>query len=315
MPEGVEVRKYADFIKHYLLNKRVTQIVIQAGRYKKHGAPTNFKKIVKELPLIVKKVSAKGKLLWIEFSNGDIVSITLGLSGGFVFITNAQKVIHPKIFDDVDDNNYNDNNNDNKTEVTYDIIKFKNTSGKHLNIGFKINTGTMYFYDVMSFGTMTIYTNTDEFIKKLNSLGPDIMNPNTSFEEFKEKIMSSNNLNKKIGNVLMNQKIVSGIGNYLRAEILWLARISPFRYVKNLKNVELRKIFKIARHVMWSDYNIKKGIKLGLVDPKIKSHKDYGLMFLIYKQKYDPLGNKVSTALLHDGTPKRVIHYVKKLQK
>jgi formamidopyrimidine-DNA glycosylase len=305
MPEVIEVKKYADFIKIYLLGKRVTEIKIHAGRYKKHGPFAGYKELVKKLPLTVINVGTKGKLLWIEFNNNVTLCFTLGLSGGFFYKTDKQ-LRFPKIFSE------NDKIIDIKEK--YDIIKFQNSSYKHMRLSLKINTGIIGFYDAMSYGTISVYTNLNDFKKRLSTLGPDIMNVRTSLSEFKERILLDNNLNKPIGNVLVNQKIISGIGNYLRADLLWLAKISPFRLVKNLKDSEIKKIYEATRHLIWSDYNKKRGIKLGIVSKRFKSPEDYDRLFLVYQQDKDPQGRKVSRKLLHEGSQKRIIHYVKGYQ-
>jgi formamidopyrimidine-DNA glycosylase len=48
-----------------------------------------------------------------------------------------------------------------------------------------------------------------------------------------------NRLNKKrddtmICTALLDQKVIAGCGNYLRAEALYIDKISPFRTIKNL---------------------------------------------------------------------------------
>lgn len=306
MPEVVEVKKYADFIKHHLLHKRVTQINILAGRYKTHGPFKGYKKLDSLLPLKVINVDTKGKLMWIEFEDEIFMSFTLGLSGGFLLMK-AKKSTFPKIFSDepgmVD------------TGEKYDIVKFQNNALSHLNIGLKIQGEIIYFYDVMSYGTASVYFSEEEFNKKLNKLGPDIMNVDTSYQTFKERIQLKKNLNKAIGNVIVNQQVISGIGNYLRSDALWLAKISPFRLVKHLKPIEIKRIYDAVRHLTWSDYDVKKGIKLGLVLKKFKIPRDYGRIFFVYQQDYDIYGNKVTKVELHEGNQKRFVHYVKALQK
>ena len=45
----------------------------------------------------------------------------------------------------------------------------------------------------------------------------------------------------------MDQKVISGIGNYLRSDILWLSKISPFRKVKGVKKSDLKKLYKYSK--------------------------------------------------------------------
>ena len=40
----------------------------------------------------------------------------------------------------------------------------------------------------------------------------------------------------------MNQGVVAGIGNYVKAEALWLAKINPHKYVRELSFEELSRL-------------------------------------------------------------------------
>lgn len=54
----------------------------------------------------------------------------------------------------------------------------------------------------------------------------------------------------------MDQEIFSGIGNIYSDEILWFAKIHPFARVEELKEKDLRGVYKYTREVL------KEGIKL-----------------------------------------------------
>lgn len=113
----------------------------------------------------------------------------------------------------------------------------------------------------------------------------------------------------------MNQKVISGIGNYLRADILWLSHVYPFCKVKDLKEKELKSIYDNSILLTWGEYNFTEAVRLKLIDPKSKMPKDYGRNFFIYKQDYDIYGNKVLKEELYEGSQKRFIYFVKKIQK
>lgn len=53
-----------------------------------------------------------------------------------------------------------------------------------------------------------------------------------------------------IGNLLVDQKCWSGIGNYLRAEILYQARTDPHRPAKSIPEEELRTIYEAAQQII-----------------------------------------------------------------
>ena len=69
MPEIVEIKKYCDFIKKQVLNKKVKSIKILGGRYKKHGQFEGYKDITKDLPLKLLDVKSKGKFIYFTFED------------------------------------------------------------------------------------------------------------------------------------------------------------------------------------------------------------------------------------------------------
>jgi formamidopyrimidine-DNA glycosylase len=265
MPEVLEVRSFAEFIKKYLKNKFIKNINILKGRYYRKPFEINI-----SFPIKVDDIKTKGKFLYFILNNIYFFS-TLGLAGGWCFYKNInKKFIFPKIID----------------------IKYQKIILNNLNIAFHTDAGILYYYDTLSFGTFKIVTHHNNLIKKLNTIGEDIMNKSTTFEIFKNKITKKNNLEKVIGNVLVNQKVISGIGNYLRADILWLSKISPFRKIKDLSNKDLQNIYDSSKSVLANNL-----------------HK-----FYIYKCDYDIYGNKVLTDLLYEGSQKRTIYWVKERQ-
>ena len=48
----------------------------------------------------------------------------------------------------------------------------------------------------------------------------------------------------------------------MRADILYLSKINPFRKVYNLNNNELKNIFINSKKLIWGLYNIKKAKKI-----------------------------------------------------
>lgn len=299
MPEINEVRQYADFIKSKLKNKNITHINILNGRYKKHGPFENYSHLVNHLPLKIIDVKTKGKFMYIKFEHNLYLFTTLGLSGGWIFKTNSSKVEHPIILEYL------------KKEA---IDSYMTTSLKHLNVEFKTAHGSLYFYDTLSFGTLKVVDDEKELEKKLKSVGPDIMDEETDFKVFQDAICKPKNLKKVIGIVLMDQKTISGIGNYLRADILWLSKISPFRKVDKLSEEELKKIYHNALVLTWGQYNKKKALNMKILTKKDKLPSDYDRDFFVYYEDEDIHGNKVTKEELFEGSQKRFIYWVKNYQ-
>lgn len=79
-----------------------------------------------------------------------------------------------------------------------------------------------------------------EQVEYLDALGPDVLPYNGRFKaaEFRRRLLSEDT--KTVGAALLNQQVVAGIGNYLRAEILFDCRINPWKLVGELSDKELK---------------------------------------------------------------------------
>ncbi len=62
------------------------------------------------------------------------------------------------------------------------------------------------------------------FLKKI---GPDVLNESCSFELIEERLKSKNFHKKKASTLMLDQTFFAGLGNYLRSEILFDAKIHP----------------------------------------------------------------------------------------
>lgn len=295
MPEIVEVKKYANFINNSLKNQKLLDIKIINGRYKKHKPFEHYQKLLNMLPLKINTFYTKGKFMYVKLKNDLIIGFTLGLMGGWFYLKN------------------------NTTNYKYpwypNYSNYIKTAIDHINVEFIFEKGKLLFHDQLSFGTIKIFTSEEEFNKKINLLGLDIMDSNTTIDNFILSINKKNNFDKEIGLVLMNQKVIAGIGNYLRADSLWYSKISPFRKVKNLSDKDLQKLFNTLRLLTWSLYNYKLGVQLKIIDPEDKIPIDLEKEFLIYRKQFDINGNQVTKEKLYEGAQIRYIYWVKKYQK
>lgn len=307
MPEIVEVRKTRDFLRKIMKNKYIESISILKGRYKTHKPFDLYNKIRNNLPLKVLDIKSKGKFMYFILEHDFYIFSTLGLNGGWTYkLNNDGKSVRdykfPKLLDYIPKEQYE---------------KYHKTSINNLNVEFKLKDSNkiVYFYDSLSFGTLKVIDNKEELEKKLNTLGPDIMDESTSLDIFIDKITKNINLDKFIGNVIMNQKVISGIGNYLRSDILWMSRISPFRKVKNLSEKELELIYNNSRKLTWESYDLKKGIKNKIIRKKDIFPRNFNRNFFVYMCEKDIYDNTVIVKNLYEGSVQRKIYYCPKYQK
>jgi DNA-formamidopyrimidine glycosylase len=274
MPEGPEVKIITDELAKRLVGKYLTNISILAGRYKTHGPPKNYEKMIQLLPLKILSINAYGKFIWWEFADTDLTLWnTLGMTGWW----QLKKEPH------------------NNIEFFY---KRTLTSGK---------LSSVYFNDQRNFGTF-IFDTKKNLEKKLGEFGPDILSldkktSNRFYNLVKDK-------SKAICEILLEQKITAGCGNYLRADALYLAEINPFTLAKDLSEKKIKELWNILNQLAWFYYNKTQGIKNKIIDGKYKFADSFDRVFLIYSQTTDPLGNKVKKEQVKD----RTIHWVQTLQ-
>lgn len=61
----------------------------------------------------------------------------------------------------------------------------------------------------------------------LRSIGPDLLSPDLSATDIVERLESRVFCRRSLGALYLDQHFIAGIGNYLRSEILWDARLAP----------------------------------------------------------------------------------------
>jgi endonuclease VIII len=79
-------------------------------------------------------------------------------------------------------------------------------------------------------------------------LGPDILADPPDFDEMTRRIRGA--ADRELGDVLLDQRLVSGIGNVWKVESLWEERVSPWRRVGDVSDDELRAVLGAAARLM-----------------------------------------------------------------
>ena len=85
-----------------------------------------------------------------------------------------------------------------------------------------------------------------DVIEILGTLGPDALPYRRRFDrkEFLRRLLSNEHKDETIGAALLNQRIVAGLGNYLRAEILFNCRLNPWLNVGDITQRSLNCLLK-----------------------------------------------------------------------
>jgi endonuclease VIII len=79
-------------------------------------------------------------------------------------------------------------------------------------------------------------------------LGPDLLAETVDLDEAVRRLRIEPT--REIGDALLDQRLVSGIGNIFRAESLFAARIDPFASVGSLDDATLARILRVARRLL-----------------------------------------------------------------
>lgn len=218
MPESPEVFHLTEIIQNNIKNKSLESVKILKGRYITHGPPNNFKEFTKQLPLKCLNIQKKGKVIFIYFENNWCLISKLGMSGWWFFEDDAPEWL-PK-YENV-------------------VLQFKNIK--------------LIYTDFRNFGTLT-FTNEQQVIDyEINKLAPDITDDKTTFKILLERVnnLSISQQDKLLEDIIIDQKLIlSGIGNYLKAEILYDAKINPLRKVKSLDEDEWKQIYNSTKKII-----------------------------------------------------------------
>lgn len=128
---------------------------------------------------------------------------------------------------------------------------------KHLHLVFTFsNKKQLVFSDLRKFGKVFLFNTEDRhIIEDLMHLGPDPLSKEFDYSLFKKRLTIRKS--GKIKQILMNQSIISGIGNIYSDEILFAAGVHPLSDVHNIPEEKLKLIYKNSKIIL------KKGVDFG----------------------------------------------------
>jgi formamidopyrimidine-DNA glycosylase len=120
---------------------------------------------------------------------------------------------------------------------------------KHTQVLFVfVNAHCLAFEDQRKFGEIGLIADVDEYLRK-RSLGADALD--ISLSQFREILRKHRGAVKAI---LLNQKVIAGIGNIYADEVLFHTRVHPATDAVHLSEKSVGKLFRATRYIL------KKGI-------------------------------------------------------
>ena len=85
--------------------------------------------------------------------------------------------------------------------------------------------------------------------RAVRRLGPDVLDEPPAFDEMLANLRAEPQ-ERTVGEALLDQRVVAGIGNLWKAEALWEARVSPWRRLGDVGDNELRRVLETAHRLM-----------------------------------------------------------------
>jgi formamidopyrimidine-DNA glycosylase len=272
MPEGPEVKHIATKLSDYLEDKSLIGITILGGRYEKHGNPPGFGDFMCEIPLTIAGVKTKGKYMWWEFAGSDwVMTCHLAMSGAWT-----------------------------KKEEKHNRIEFMLE-----------DSDSVYFNDMRNFGRIEFMTK-DQLKKKLDDIAPSMLDGNVTLDQFRKRLKAypGKNLYGLFMDGSGQKRVVSGVGNYIINDSLYIAKLLPQRLVKSLSNQDISNLFDAINLVMQESY--KAG---GASREENGTYRNFdgvrgAYKFRIYGKNKDPDGNPVTK----ENIVTRTAHFVPAVQ-
>lgn len=231
MPEGPEVTHLTRYIAKHCQGRTLTKMAFNAGRYVNHEPPANFSAFQKALPMRCTKVTNKGKVIFMHFEHDWCLVSKLGMTGWW--------------YVPGDEPSWKSSNLKN---AVLDFGASSKSSRKSSN-----SNNKLIYTDFRSYGTIRLTKDPVDIQNEIARLAPDFLSEQTDWNQFKNRIAQLSQSKQKLllEDALVDQQlIVSGIGNYLKSEILYAAKISPLRKIQDTSTSDWKRIFMQAKKIM-----------------------------------------------------------------
>lgn len=277
-PEGPEVRTVSDKLRPYLIGKIITNI--SKGERAKTLGFDNIK-----CPVKIIGVRSYGKKILIDVDTEHMIIISLGMSGRLQYTQG------------------------NHSHIRFDIAE-SNISGPFNIIKYIFS---LYFDDPRYMGNIDIIPNSGISLY-FRDIGPDLLQLALIEETwipldiwlaiFGQKKLK----NRIVCDVLIDQSLIAGIGNYLRCEILYYAAIDPKRKVESLTTEEWDRIRISSHKVIYLSYTYGGFTIQSFISPdgQVGTYPA-----VVYGKTHDPIGNVIIKTKIKD----RTMHWVPAIQK
>jgi len=262
MTEGPEATHLRNYVARYFKGQRLRSIQIRAGRYKRHGIPPQMAAFQRHLPLQLQDVIKKGKVLFFRFEDGWTMIAKMGMTGWFSRSEDA------RLFE------------------------------SEPSIVFQFDSGDLYWSDFRNFGTLTFTRDPTIVPEELRQLAPDILDKSTTTTRVYDRVQNLQLAIRKpqltLEEALMDQGlVVSGVGNIIKSEALYDAKLSPRRTMKSMRKQNWSRVISSSRKIS------KKVLKY--LEERDFTRANYMKLHRVYGRTKNSVGRDVRRYTAKDG--------------
>jgi formamidopyrimidine-DNA glycosylase len=163
---------------------------------------------------VLRPVERKAKLLLFSFEGGDFLVVHAMLAGRYQYVETAAR----------------------RPRMLCWLLALDN--GLQLRYFDERRMGRAYLVRAEEFA---------EKVPRWTEMGPDVMDADLTEDRFLAIMLRQRGM---IKNALTNERVIAGIGNAYADEVLWEARLHPFRKRTDIPEDGLRELFRAIRRVM-----------------------------------------------------------------
>lgn len=222
MPELPEVETVRKDLLARIKNLKIKNVKVDVVKMVSPRMPEFAKKVKGQ---VIKDIDRRGKLLIFKLTKNYILA-HLKMTGQFVYAPDKGEIIvggHP----------------------IKDLNKVPN---KFTHVTFTLSKGMLYFNDVRKFGWFK-YVDRHGLEKELENYGVEPLSREFTLEKFKQILESRPK--KKIKQLLLEQKLIAGIGNIYADEVLFYSGVHPECLAKDLKPAEIKKMHQGIKDILY----------------------------------------------------------------
>eukprot|EP00871_Galdieria_phlegrea_P001349 jgi/Galph1/2214/GphlegSOOS_G875.1 len=230
MPELVEVECLRRFILRHVQSAIVQEVYLTEDANSLFDEFNQTEQINKLKERVILNVARYGKYLWLQFNPEIYLILHFGMSGSMVLRTVAGEYEFPNV-----GKNY--------------ISLIQDWPSPYAKLRLCLQDGSeLAFLETRKFGKIMISEQDPMKHPFVEKLGFDPLATTPTRKQLYDAIQEQSN--NPIKTVLLNGKVIAGIGNWMADEILYLAKIHPLQKACDLCFTQVNSLWNCTRQVV-----------------------------------------------------------------